>query len=43
MEIEVVAVNDLGSVENMAYLLKYDTVYREWKHTIKSRRTGDKH
>ena len=35
-EIEVVAVNDLGSVENMAYLLKYDTVYREWKHTIKA-------
>ncbi len=34
-EIEIVAVNDLGSVENMAYLLKYDTVYREWKHQIK--------
>jgi len=26
-EIEVVAVNDLGDVHNMAYLLKYDTVY----------------
>jgi len=26
-EIEIVAVNDLGSVENLAYLLKYDTVY----------------
>ena len=25
--IEVVAVNDLGSIENLAYLLKYDTVY----------------
>ncbi len=35
-EIEIVAVNDLGSVENMAYLLKYDTVYREWKHSIKA-------
>ncbi|MBI3305881.1 type I glyceraldehyde-3-phosphate dehydrogenase [Candidatus Nomurabacteria bacterium] len=34
-EIEIVAVNDIGSVENMAYLLKYDTVYREWKHDIK--------
>lgn len=33
-EIEVVAVNDLGDVSNMAYLLKYDTVYREWKHDI---------
>lgn len=26
-EIEIVAVNDLGDVENMAYLLKYDTTY----------------
>ena len=26
--IELVAVNDLGSLENLAYLLKYDTVYR---------------
>jgi len=24
---EVVAINDLGSVENLEYLLKYDTVY----------------
>src|SRR3989344_4148159 len=43
-EIEIVAVNDLGSVENMAYLLKYDTVYREWKHPIRaevSNGTGD--
>ncbi len=31
-EIEIVAVNDLGSVENMAYLLKYDTAYGKWKH-----------
>lgn len=28
-EIEVVAVNDLGDIKNMAYLLKYDTVYRD--------------
>lgn len=26
-ELEVVAVNDLGSLENLAYLLTYDTVY----------------
>lgn len=26
-EIEVVAVNDLGDINNMAYLLKYDTAY----------------
>src|SRR4051812_17751714 len=25
-EVEIVAINDLGSVENFAYLLKYDTV-----------------
>ncbi len=31
-EIEIVAVNDLGSIENMAYLLKYDTAYGKWKH-----------
>jgi glyceraldehyde 3-phosphate dehydrogenase len=34
-EIEIVALNDLGDIKNMAYLLKYDTVYREWKHDIK--------
>ncbi len=33
-EIEIVAVNDLGSVENMAYLLKYDTVYRTWTSDV---------
>ncbi len=26
-ELEVVAINDLGNVENLAYLLKYDTAY----------------
>jgi glyceraldehyde 3-phosphate dehydrogenase len=26
-ELEVVAVNDLGDIENLAYLLKYDTAY----------------
>lgn len=31
-EIEIVAVNDLGSLDNMAYLLKYDTAYGKWKH-----------
>jgi glyceraldehyde 3-phosphate dehydrogenase len=35
-EIEIVAVNDLGDVANMAYLLKYDTVYRNWNHDIKT-------
>ena len=26
-ELEIVAINDLGDIENLAYLLKYDTVY----------------
>ena len=33
-ELEIVAVNDLGDVANMAYLLKYDTVYRTWNHEV---------
>ena len=33
-EIEIVALNDLGDVNNMAYLLKYDTVYRTWPHDV---------
>ena len=27
-DIDLVAVNDIASVENLAYLLRYDTVYR---------------
>lgn len=34
-EIEVVAVNDLGSIESLSYLLKYDTVYRTWGYDVK--------
>lgn len=34
-EIEIVAVNDLGNVANLSYLLKYDTVYGKWNHDIK--------
>ena len=33
-EIEIVAVNDLGSIEVMNYLLKYDTVYGTSTHTL---------
>ncbi len=33
-EIEIVAVNDLGTIESLAYLLKYDTVYKTWPHEI---------
>jgi len=34
-DIEIVAVNDLGSIESLAYLLKYDTVYKQWGHEVK--------
>lgn len=33
-ELEIVAVNDLGSIESLAYLLKYDTVYRTWDNQV---------
>ncbi len=34
-EIEIVAINDLGSIDSLSYLLRYDTVYRKWDHNIK--------
>ena len=27
-DVDIVAINDLGSLESLAYLLKYDSVYR---------------
>lgn len=33
-DIDVVAINDLGTLESMAYLLKYDSVYRDHPFTI---------
>ncbi len=33
-ELEIVAVNDLGSIESLTYLLQYDTVYRTWGHAV---------
>ncbi len=34
-EIEIVALNDLGDIENIAYLLKYDSVYGQSKFEVK--------
>lgn len=34
-ELEIVAVNDLGSLDSLTYLLKHDTVYRNWNHDVK--------
>ncbi len=36
-DIEVVAVNDLGSIESLAYLLRHDTVYRNWGHKVETK------
>lgn len=36
-DIELVAVNDLGSLENLAYLLKYDTVYKRAPFSVEAR------
>lgn len=35
-DIEIVAINDLGDVENLAYLLKYDSVYRRYDKDVKA-------
>jgi glyceraldehyde 3-phosphate dehydrogenase len=35
-DIEIVAINDLGDVKNLAYLLKYDTVYHVWDADVKT-------
>ncbi|MDP2046135.1 MAG: glyceraldehyde 3-phosphate dehydrogenase NAD-binding domain-containing protein, partial [Deltaproteobacteria bacterium] len=33
-ELELVAVNDLMDLDNLAYLLNYDTVYGVYKHRV---------
>lgn len=33
-DIEIVGINDLGSLKSLAYLLKYDTVYRNWGYSV---------
>jgi glyceraldehyde 3-phosphate dehydrogenase len=33
-ELEIVAINDLGDIENIAYLLKFDTVYGQSKFSV---------
>lgn len=35
-DLEIVAINDLGDVENLAYLLKYDTVYGRYSKDVKA-------
>ncbi|MDP3764117.1 MAG: glyceraldehyde 3-phosphate dehydrogenase NAD-binding domain-containing protein [bacterium] len=33
-EIEIVAINDLGDIKNLAYLLRRDTIYGEYEKTV---------
>jgi glyceraldehyde 3-phosphate dehydrogenase len=35
-ELELVAVNEIGSLENMVYLLKYDTVYGRYERQVEA-------
>lgn len=36
-DLEFVAINDLGSLENLAYLLKYDTVYGRFDKAVETK------
>src|SRR5687768_6364536 len=35
-DLELVAVNDIGSLENMLYLLRYDTVYGRYERSVET-------
>jgi glyceraldehyde 3-phosphate dehydrogenase len=39
-ELELVAANDIASPDNLAYLLKYDTVYGRYEKTVTSEEDG---
>lgn len=41
-DIEIVAINDLGNLENLAYLLQYDSVYRRYDKEVGTEMVGDK-
>ena len=38
--INIVAINDLGDVDNLAYLLKFDSVYGTWPHDVRADMTA---
>jgi glyceraldehyde 3-phosphate dehydrogenase len=46
-EVEIVGINDLGDASNLAYLLKYDSVYPALEGAVKAENgqlvVGDKH
>ncbi|MGA1874639.1 MAG: type I glyceraldehyde-3-phosphate dehydrogenase [bacterium] len=39
-QLEVIAVNDLTATDNLAYLMKYDTVYGRYEKSVESSETG---
>jgi glyceraldehyde 3-phosphate dehydrogenase len=39
-DFEVVAINDLGTIESLAYLLRYDTVYGHAPYTVETEHGG---
>ncbi|MBX4211474.1 MAG: type I glyceraldehyde-3-phosphate dehydrogenase [Candidatus Yanofskybacteria bacterium] len=41
-ELEIVAINDLGDLENLAYLLRYDSVYGRYNEEVKTKEVGGK-
>ncbi|MDP1629693.1 MAG: glyceraldehyde 3-phosphate dehydrogenase NAD-binding domain-containing protein, partial [bacterium] len=40
-ELDIIAINDLGDLDNLAYLLKYDSVYRQYDKDVKTEK-GEK-
>ncbi len=40
-ELEIIAINDLGDLDNLAYLLEYDSVYRRFDKEVKTEK-GEK-
>ncbi len=40
-ELDIVAINDLGDIENLAYLLQYDSVYRTYDKEVKFTRNAN--
>ena len=36
-DLDIVAINDLGDCENLAYLLKYDTIYRRYEKQVEAK------
>lgn len=42
-DMEIVAINDLGNLENLAYLLQFDSVYRRYDRNVSVQDVGEEH